>query len=864
MQYPPLQAGSLPNGFTSAPNYSAIKHKAIEDARAAQAIVLRECAEAEREVPPYQLLELIGKGSFGRVYKARATKTSEVVSVKVISIEEGDTIQPGAADTLGDIIKEVNTLKLLGNSGAKNINAVLDTHLVGQSVWMVTEYCAGGSVASLMRPTSGLAERWIIPILREVAEALFWVHKQGIIHRDIKCANVLITDAGGVQLCDFGVAGIMETKFDKRSTITGTLHWMAPELFDPHVAYGIEVDIWAFGSMAYEIANGLPPNATARINIQQFGAYLKQHRPRLQGDKFSDNLKDLIAFCLVEDPKRRPPIEEIQRHPYILNTQDKYPTLSLSKLVADYKHWESQGGSRQSLFSAGGAQGPRKDRSPVRQSGWDFGNFDEVDELMFQNTAKPRAAPQYYPSVASSPENTARPMQRGRRRRPPPTMKELKAPLEKVFDPNTITNYGDNSRAWYGRIPMPPPTSAPPPSQRKPMPPGSSPNVSPNSKPGQPPPARESLIDLDFALDDDVMTMPTLEEETIKPAARPISIDLSGSVDERRKTQDWDFPTKRATQEWSFASSEKRDTKEWSFASSEKRDTKEWSFPTSVTSDKRETQEWTFPSNKRETTEWKFPTTEKRSTKEWTFSAEEKRGTQEWSFPTSKRETTEWTFPAMTPTSATSTPNPDTYSDHEEYPMEIQHQDDDMGTSVNRESAMSLIDLDVSMADDVGYGAPNSFVPSSHVRSSDSVHGSITFDLELDAETNTREPSLYIDDDMESVPSLTRQLSDLQSTPTTPDERPNIAWESSGLGIMTSARNSMMSSLPPLPIAPSPNVLQGLGSQEDLKNELYHMISSMREHLLYANDWLKTFDTPTEEGEEGEDEEEEEETEAEA
>ncbi|KAL7921965.1 serine/threonine protein kinase, STE family, PAK/STE20-related [Trichoderma austrokoningii] len=844
MHYP-LKAGSLPNGsgFTSAPSFSATKHKAIEDARAAQALVLRECAAAEREPPPYQLLELIGKGSFGRVYKARGTggsntpKTSPLVSVKVISIEDGDNMQPGGADTLGDILREVKTLKLLGSSGARNVNAVLDTLLVGQSVWMVTEYCAGGSVASLMRPTSGLAERWIVPILREVAEALFWVHKQGIIHRDIKCANVLVTDAGGVQLCDFGVAGIMETKFDKRSTITGTLHWMAPELFDPHVAYGIEVDIWAFGSMAYEMANGLPPNATARINIQQFGAYLKQHRPRLQGDRFSENLKNLIAFCLVEDPKRRPPIEEVQRHPYILNTQDRYPTVSLSRLVADYKYWESQGGSRQSLFSAGGAQGPRMDRSPVRQSGWDFGNFDEVDELMFQNTAKPRVpTPDYYPSVASSPEpeRTARPMQRGRRRRPPPTMKELKAPLEKVFDPYTITNYGENSRAWYGRIPMPPPTSAPP-TQRKPKPPTAASNpassnrsISPNPNTAPPAPARESLIDLDLAMDDmdAPPSLPSLDEETIKPAARPISIDLSGSADERRKTQDWNFPAKRATQEWSFPTSEKRDT-----------------------------QEWTFPSNKRETTEWKFPTAEKRNTQEWSFPNEEKRNTQEWSFPTSKRDTTEWTFPAMTPTSATSTPNADMFSDNEDYPTMVHHQDDDdvvSSVSVNRESAMSLIDLDASLADDdMTYSGP-----SSHVRSSGSVHGSLAFDLELEAdaadaaddaadaaeETNTREPSLYLDDDMESVPSLTRQPSDLQSTPTTPDERSNIiAWEPSGLGIMTGSMPP-----PPLPAAPSPDVLQGLGSQEDLKNELHLMISSMREHLLYANDWLKAFDTPAE------------------
>lgn len=90
-----------------------------------------------------------------------------------------------------------------------------------------------------MKPTApgGLQEKWIIPILREVAEAIFWVHKAGIIHRDIKCANVLITEAGSVQLCDFGVSGIIETRFDKRSTFIGTPHWMAPELFDPSASY---------------------------------------------------------------------------------------------------------------------------------------------------------------------------------------------------------------------------------------------------------------------------------------------------------------------------------------------------------------------------------------------------------------------------------------------------------------------------------------------------------------------------------------------------------------------------------------------------------------------------------------------------
>src|SRR5262249_51791045 len=137
-----------------------------------------------------------------------------LVAVKIIDIEESDTLNPKLADTYREILNEINALKLLSNSGAKNINHVIDALPVGQSMWMITEYCAGGSVSTLMQPTApgGLQEKWIIPIVREVAEAIFWVHRQGIIHRDIKCANILVTESGGVQLCDFGVAGVIETK----------------------------------------------------------------------------------------------------------------------------------------------------------------------------------------------------------------------------------------------------------------------------------------------------------------------------------------------------------------------------------------------------------------------------------------------------------------------------------------------------------------------------------------------------------------------------------------------------------------------------------------------------------------------------
>jgi tRNA A-37 threonylcarbamoyl transferase component Bud32 len=451
---------------------SASRQKAIEDASKMQKAVEEECERAGKPVPNYHLTELIGKGSFGRVYKANDMKTSNVVAVKIIDVDEQDTMNPKLQDTYSEFLKEINALRLLSESGAENVNTVIEALPVGQAMWMVTEYCAGGSVATLMKPTApgGLQEKWIIPILREVAVAIHWVHKQGIIHRDIKCANVLITEVGGVQLCDFGVAGMVETKFDKRSTFIGTLHWMAPELFDQNAQYGTEVDIWAFGSMVYEIASGLPPNVRSNIRIPQFGEYLREHLPRLTGDQYSEDLKSLVAFCLEDDPTQRPSIEQIQQHPYILNTDTKYPTSSLSALVKAFKLWEDRGGSRKSLFAGFGAQAPADlGATSLAADEWNFSTtlaFDEQLQSERDGRSEIEAVRDVYGTTVDFPSNfsgedTARPKAKARRRPPPQALAALKAPLEKVFDPNTISNYDENSRAYYGR-PMIPPPSEPP------------------------------------------------------------------------------------------------------------------------------------------------------------------------------------------------------------------------------------------------------------------------------------------------------------------------------------------------------------------------------------------------------------------
>lgn len=143
-------------------------------------------------------------------------RSAATVAVKIIDIDESDTISPRNADNFSEFLKEINALQILSENKAKNINHVIEALPVGQSMWMITEYCGGGSVATLvgltsismwhhtnyqqLKPThpNGLQEKWIIPIVREVAEAVKWVHAAGIIHRDIKCKQALRFRTGGL------------------------------------------------------------------------------------------------------------------------------------------------------------------------------------------------------------------------------------------------------------------------------------------------------------------------------------------------------------------------------------------------------------------------------------------------------------------------------------------------------------------------------------------------------------------------------------------------------------------------------------------------------------------------------------------
>lgn len=243
----------------------------------------------------FRRLETVGKGAYGSVHKGIHVPTGNTVALKIINLDTAD-------DDVEAIQREVALLTQLRD--APNVTKYYGCYLDGPRVWIVMEFAQGGSVRTLMQTSKDgvLEERFVVVIVREVLAGLSYLHKSAIIHRDIKAANILISAAGKVMLCDFGVSALSASTTSKRNTLMGTPNWMAPEVAQPTPVYDSKADIWSLGIMVYEMVKGAPPHSDLRDAIKVMQLITRVKPPRLVEGDGSRDMRDFVSNCLREAP----------------------------------------------------------------------------------------------------------------------------------------------------------------------------------------------------------------------------------------------------------------------------------------------------------------------------------------------------------------------------------------------------------------------------------------------------------------------------------------------------------------------------------------------------------------------------------
>ncbi|XP_051832445.1 serine/threonine-protein kinase 4 isoform X2 [Antechinus flavipes] len=252
----------------------------------------------------FDVLEKLGEGSYGSVFKAIHKETGQVVAIKQVPVESD----------LQEIIKEISIMQ---QCDSPHVVKYYGSYFKNTDLWIVMEYCGAGSVSDIIRlRNKTLTEDEIATILQSTLKGLEYLHFMRKIHRDIKAGNILLNTEGHAKLADFGVAGQLTDTMAKRNTVIGTPFWMAPEVIQ-EIGYNCVADIWSLGITAIEMAEGKPPYADIHPMRAIFMIPTNPPPTFRKPELWSDNFADFVKQCLVKSPEHRATATQLLQHPFV-------------------------------------------------------------------------------------------------------------------------------------------------------------------------------------------------------------------------------------------------------------------------------------------------------------------------------------------------------------------------------------------------------------------------------------------------------------------------------------------------------------------------------------------------------------------
>lgn len=276
----------------------------------AQLETLVYLTQREDPLQVFKDLKRIGKGSFGEVFLATDSRTSERVAIKKMAITPRNTKYLIAEISIQRETIHPNVVKFLGS------------YLNEAELWFVMEFMPFGDLATVIAISRDhkvfFPEQIISYIMTETLKGLSYIHMNHRLHRDIKSDNILLGQQGEVKLADFGNAIQLTIQQSKRKTMCGTPYWMAPEVIQKQ-NYGPEVDVWSLGIMLMELAEGDPPYMELSTTKALFTISTKGVPPLKDGKRWSSAMKHFLSCCVCRDPGKRPSAIELLQHPFLTN-----------------------------------------------------------------------------------------------------------------------------------------------------------------------------------------------------------------------------------------------------------------------------------------------------------------------------------------------------------------------------------------------------------------------------------------------------------------------------------------------------------------------------------------------------------------